>query len=256
VLWLAAGVALVVLGDRFIFFPEREVAETPADYGLAYQAVRLVAGDGVKLHAWWIPAGAEAPAALWLHGNAGNIATRLPLARGFHDAGLALLALEWRGYGRSEGEPSEDGLVLDAVAGMRWLRERAMPVFIYGESLGAVVAALAAAREGADALVLQAGFTSLAGMAALAFPFLPARFMVRGRFNAEGALAKIEAPVMIIHGDRDEVIPFTQGEQLHRAADRSRRRELVRVPGGGHNDLHAADPSLYRRARDFFATAR
>jgi len=204
--WLA-GVALVYLlvvalawafQERLLYLPHmgREHVGTPADRGLAWSPVTLETDDGLALDAWWLPHERPRASLLFLHGNAGNISHRLDSLLQFHRLGFSVLILDYRGYGRSEGRPSEAGLALDAQAGWRWLREEAdqapEQIVLFGRSLGAAVAAeLAEALEasgggqGPAAVILESPFRSVPALAQRVYPFLPARWLARFSHNTE-----------------------------------------------------------------------
>jgi uncharacterized protein len=229
---------------RLTYFPDRALTTTPAALGLKYADVALVAADGVRLHAWHVAVAAPRALVLVLHGNGGNIEHRLPLAAALAAANLETLLLDYRGYGRSEGRPSEGGLYADADAAFSWAAARGLPVILYGESLGGAVATHLAARRPPAALCLQGAFTSLPEMAARTFPF--GRALARQRFDTLGELRSVRVPVLVIHGDRDEIVPVDMGRRLHQQAPAA--RELYLVPGAGHNDLvDLAAPEIARR---------
>lgn len=221
------------LEDRILYMPSRDLWTTPAAAGLPFAEVALRADDGVRLHAWHVRATAPRGLVVFLHGNAGNIADRVPWAEVFAREGLETLLLDYRGYGRSEGRPSEDGLYRDAAAARDWAKTRNLPVAIYGESLGGAVAIELAARRAPDALIAQSTFTTLREIAARVFPFGGA--LVRQHFASVEKIGRVSAPVLIIHGDRDQLIPHAMGLRLFQAAGAS--KELLTIPGADHNDL-------------------
>jgi fermentation-respiration switch protein FrsA (DUF1100 family) len=206
---------LMALEDSLIYFPTRGGRVTAPG-----EDVWLRAADGVKLHAFRSDPGGAERTLLYLHGNAGNLAGRSEVIEFFAQLGVRVLALDYRGYGRSEGEPSEAGLYADALAAYGWLvaREPAQRIVLFGESLGGGPACELAATQTVGGLVLHSTFTSVPDMAARTFPFLPVRFLARTRFDNLAKIARITAPKLIVHGRRDEVIPFAMGERLLRAA--------------------------------------
>ncbi|WP_253449171.1 alpha/beta hydrolase [Halomonas sp. Y3] len=249
--WLV-GIALVYLlvlalawafQERLLYLPHmgREPIGTPADRGLAWEPVLLETEDGLALDAWWLPHERPRASLLFLHGNAGNISHRLDSLVQFHRLGFAVLILDYRGYGRSEGRPSEAGLALDAMAGWRWLREEAgqapEEVVLFGRSLGAAVAAeLAEEREAQGerpaAVILESPFRSVPELAQRVYPFLPARWLARFSHDTESHVGGITAPLLVIHSRDDEIIPFAEGEAVYRAARDPKRLLEIR---GGHN---------------------
>jgi fermentation-respiration switch protein FrsA (DUF1100 family) len=219
---------------------------------LAAEDVWLRAADGVRIHAWYIRQPEAAVATLYLHGNAGNITHRagnIPLITG---AGSSLLLLDYRGYGRSEGKPSEKGLYLDADAGYQYLLEAgyaAERIVVQGESLGSAVAVDLAARRRCAGLVLEAPFTSAKEVAGRILPVVGP--LVVWGFDSKRKIAAVRAPVLILHGDRDEVIAFDLGRKLFEAAREP--KWFWPVPGAGHNDLIEVAGVRYReRLREFY----
>jgi fermentation-respiration switch protein FrsA (DUF1100 family) len=237
-----------MLEDRMLYYPEREISETPAAVGLDFSDVELATDDGVRLHAWHVRAMAgRAPRGLVIHfhGNAGNVSHRLPWAVVFAGEGLETLLVDYRGYGRSGGKPSEEGLYRDADAAWRWAQDRGgIPVIAYGESLGGAVAIDLASRRQVAGLVAQSTFTNLGEMAARVFPFGGA--LVTQRFGSIDKIGRLAVPLLVIHGERDELVPFAMGEQLHRAA--LPPKSFLAVPRAGHNDvIDLAGPEIARR---------
>jgi uncharacterized protein len=236
----AGFVALVYFQqDRLLYLPGmgRELAGTPERYGLPFEDVAIRTEDGETLHAWWIPAKNARGAVILFHGNAGNISYRLDYARMFDRLGYSTLLVEYRGYGRSTGAPSEQGTYRDAAASWRWLAETkgiaGSDIVLFGESLGGAVAAWLAERERPRALVLASTFTSVPDLAAEIYPFLPVRLLSRFEYNTLDALARIEAPVLVAHSPSDDIIPFSHGKRLFAAA---REPKAFLELSGGHND--------------------
>lgn len=232
------GIVFVLQGN-LIYFPDvgRQILLTPKDAGLDYEAVWLTTEDGVRIEAWYVPAPAARGAALLAHGNAGNISHRMDYALMFHHLGYSLLLLEYRGYGRSEGKPSEEGTYADARAAWRHLvAERGFPperIVLVGESLGGAVVARLAAAERPGALVLSSCFVSVPELAAELYPWLPARWLARYRYDALEAIGRVSSPVLIAHSRQDEIVPFRHGERLFAAVKGPKAfLELA----GGHND--------------------
>jgi uncharacterized protein len=225
-----------VLQDRLIYLPAGNVG-TPEDAGLPEaQELALPTEDGLTLDAWYVPPTGEVTGAavLVLPGNAGNRAHRAPLARALSRAGLSVLLLDYRGYGGNPGRPSESGLGADARAAYKALSARGdvERVVVFGESLGAAVAVDLAQRADIHALVLRSPFTSLRDVARVHYPFLPAGALLRDRFDVEDAVRRVGAPVVVIAGARDSIVPPEQSRQVARAAG----AELIEVAEADHND--------------------
>lgn len=232
-----AGMMFLLQG-ALLYHPDigRESRRTPRDVGLDYETVWLTTEDNVRIEAWFIPAPAARGVVLLAHGNAGSIAYRVDYAPLFHRLGFSLLLLEYRGYGRSEGKPSEEGTYADARAAWRHLvTERGFPaerIVLAGESLGGAVAARLAAEQRPAALVLASSFVSVPELAAELYPWLPARWLARYRYDTLDAVERLSCPVMIAHSREDEIVPFHHGERLFAAAKGPKAfLELA----GGHN---------------------
>jgi fermentation-respiration switch protein FrsA (DUF1100 family) len=241
---------------RFIFFPEGELLATPADVGLEFEDLRFSAADGAQLHGWLVP-GAGESSLLWFHGNAGNVGDRVPLLKELHQQlAVSILILEYRGYGASEGRPSEGGLYLDAEAALGALTARmgveAGSIVLFGQSLGAAVAVELARRRPPLGLILESAFTSVAEMARHHYPWLPVGGLLRTRFDSLSKISAVQAPLLVIHGDRDEIAPLDMGKALFAAAP-GRKRLLV-LRGAGHNDLPiVAGDAYFAALRGFLA---
>ena len=234
----AGFLALIyVLQARLIYFPVRELAATPQARGLQYEDVYIDTEDGVRLNAWFVPARPERAVLLYFHGNAGNISHRVERTALFHRLGLSVLVLDYRGYGRSGGTPSEDGTYREARAAWRYLIEtrRVAPdrIVLFGRSLGAAVAARLAAEVGPRALILDSAFTAAADLGAEVYPWLPVRWLARYRYPTLENLKKVNRPVLIVHSRDDEIIPFRHGQELFAAANAPKQFLEIR---GGHND--------------------
>jgi fermentation-respiration switch protein FrsA (DUF1100 family) len=257
VLSILAGLLLLVTGlmlvfeRRLLYVPFRALESTPADYGLAYEDAVLTAEDGVRIHAWWLPAREGALAVLLCHGNAGNVSHRLHRAALMQQRlGVSVLLFDYRGYGRSEGDPDEAGTYRDARAAYRFLTEtkgrRPETIVLFGESLGAAVAAQLALEKPARALVLESPFTSIPDMARAAYPFLPpVGPLIRTRYETLRKIPALKMPLLVFHGDRDRVIPFSQGRRVFEAAPEPKR--FFAIPGAGHNDTYVTGGDAYWR---------
>ncbi|ABE43759.1 alpha/beta hydrolase [Polaromonas sp. JS666] len=240
-----------VLQGNLLYFPDagRQILQTPKDVGLDYEQVWLTTEDGVRIEAWYVPAPAARGAVLLAHGNAGNISHRLDYALMFHRLGYSLLLLEYRGYGRSEGKPSEEGTYADARAAWRHLvAQRGFPperIALVGESLGGAIVARLATAERPGALVLASTFVSVPELAAELYPWLPVRWLARYRYDALEALARVSSPVLIAHSRQDDIVPFRHGERLFAAAKGPKAfLELA----GGHNEGFLFTREAWREA--------
>ena len=247
-LW-AAGVTGVL--DRFLlYFPDSALTATPADVGLAYEDVTFPAGDGVRLHGWFVP-GRSDVTWLWFHGNAGNIGNRVDNLKQLHDRlGVGVFLFDYRGYGRSEGSPSERGLYLDADGALAYLGSRddvrSDRIVYFGRSLGGAVAVDLASRQVPHGLILESPLPSVELVARKAYPVVPSavvRRFVRGRYDALSKIGTISAPVLVLHGDRDEIMPLEGARQLFEAAPGPKQFHVI--PGAGHNDTYVVGGEPY-----------
>lgn len=250
-------VFVALFQSRYVYYPQSRLDATPAMLGMNFEEVVISEGIRGTVHAWWIPgAMAEAPAVMICHGNAGNISHRIYLARVFNEWGWHVLLFDYRGYGQSSGRPSERRTYEDAMAAWQWLVSQHPQTggrIVYGRSLGGAVAAWLAARETPDALIIESSFTSALDMARRMFPFLPARLLLRYKYDTIGNLGNAKSPVMIAHSPDDEMISFENAELLYEAV--ATRKELVRL-SGGHNDGGLEDNRIYQqRLRSFVEQA-
>ncbi|HKA43734.1 MAG TPA: alpha/beta hydrolase [Burkholderiales bacterium] len=230
---------IFVFQSRLVFFPGtgREVALSPRTYGLAYEPVEIRTADGETLQAWWVPAENARGTVLFFHGNAGNISHRLDYLAMFHRLRYSTLIVDYRGYGRSTGSPSEEGTYRDAEAAWEYLRHGRLAgpgdVVIVGESLGGAVATWLAVRAGPRAVVLLSTFTSINDLGAEVYWFVPVRLLSRFGYDNLVNLGRISAPVFIAHSREDDVIPYSHGRALFEAAREPKQFLDLK---GGHND--------------------
>jgi len=250
-------VGLLLYERKLIYFPTRELELMPGELGLRFEDVPLVAEDGVRIHAWFLPAPKSRLTVLVSHGNGGNISHRLPRAALLQEALAAdVLLYDYRGYGRSAGTPDEEGTYRDARAAYRYLVEsrgvRPERLMLFGESLGSAVTLDLAVSHPCGAVVLESPFTSIRDMARVALPWLPLGSFVRTRYDSLSKVEKLRVPLLVLHGDRDQIVPFAQGERLFRAAPAPKR--FFRIIGAGHNDTYLIGGQAYRRAFVDFAT--
>jgi fermentation-respiration switch protein FrsA (DUF1100 family) len=235
------GVMIRLLGNRLIFpaprYPQGFVA--PEAYGLQAEEVWIVASDGVRLNAWFFAHPSSSKVLLIFHGNAENIGTGLGRTNVLSSLGLNILAPDYRGYGKSEGSPDEAGVYRDAEAAYRYLIDargfQPRDIIVHGVSLGGAVAIDLASRFECGGLIAESTFTSARAMARHTFLIPLYAYVPQSRFDSIAKISKVKAPVLVMHGTRDELIPFAMGEQLSHAAPEP--KSFVAVEGAGHNDL-------------------
>ncbi len=237
-----AAVYLIVIGVMFflqrdlLYYPVAPGASPDAD-GPSIQVVRIDTQDGERLVGWWRPAEGDNPTILFFNGNAAGLAVQKGRWRRIADRGVGFLAIGYRGYDGSTGRPTETGLHRDAEAAYDWLGRRVGPdrIVIHGFSLGSGVAVRLASQRPARAVILEAPYTSTADVAAKAYPWAPVRLLMLDQYRSRDIIGEVEEPVLIIHGDADEVIPFEQGWALYRMARPP--KAFVRMAGSNHSTL-------------------
>jgi hypothetical protein len=252
---LLGFVALRLLERVLVFHPFRRMDAAVTDAAPRGEEAWFTAADGVRLHAWFLPAPAEAPperarlAVLVAHGNGGNLSHRLDLYRALLGLGVNVLAFDYRGYGRSAGRPTEEGTYRDAGAALAWLEARGFArtnVIALGESLGGGVAAeLARRAPGLGGLVLQSSFTSIPDVGAERLPLLLPRLTAGIRYDTRAKLPALAVPLLVLHGRADTLIGFHHAAANFAAAQGPK---LLREVAGDHNDVPAADPAGYAAA--------
>jgi fermentation-respiration switch protein FrsA (DUF1100 family) len=222
----------------------------PAD--LIHEEAWFKSADGTRLHGWFCPAANPRAVVLYLHGNAGNVTCLKDTARLLQEKlGVSVLVFDYRGYGRSDGTPSEEGILADARAARRWLAARTgldeRDLVLLGRSLGGAVAVDLAAADGARGLILENTFTSMTEVARAQAWRLPVGSVMHTRLDSLAKIGSYHGPLLQTHGDADRLVPFAMGKQLFAAANEPKR--FVAVPGGGHNDGYSDN---YYRALDLF----
>ena len=250
VLYLAS-LALLYVEQRELLYPRDPARADIAAANLpGGEETTLTTADGERLIAWVVPPREGKPVLLFFHGNAGNFArpNRQARFRALTEDGTGLFAVNYRGYGGSSGTPSEEGLLLDARAAYDAAVSRfgADRLAGYGESLGTGVVLKLAAERPLTAVILEAPYLSTAAVAQLAYPFVPISWLMKDQFRSDAVIGRVTAPLLVLHGGRDGVIPFAQGQALYEMANMPKR--FVRFPTGGHEDLpaHGSLPEIRR----------
>ena len=252
------GLCLVIffLQERLLYFPDPRLIASPAAVDLEFETVDITTEDDLRLSAWWIPAQQARGVLLFCHGNAGNISHRLESIRQFHQLGLSVLIFDYRGYGESQGKPSEQGTYRDVMAVWRYLTvKRRIPaesVVVFGRSLGAAVAAHLAARVAPGAVILESAFTSVPDMAARLYPWLPVRWLNRIEYPVARDIQTIQAPVLILHSPADEIIPYDMGRTLYGLAHEP--KDFVELRGGHNDGFLLTEPDYSMAIASFLQT--
>ncbi len=233
--------------DNMVFVPSRQVNLTPKSVGLKFESVLLTTPDRLRLAAWWIPSNdPQGYVILFCHGNGGNISHRLDYALLFHQMGLSSFHFDYRGYGNSEGTPTEAGLYLDALTAWEYLTQvRQIPphqIILYGESLGGGVASYLATEKPVAGLILASTFTSLTDRAKEIYPFLPVHLLSKYKFNTIDRLPQINIPVLVIHSRADLIIPYHHGEKLFAHANEPKMFLEIQ---GDHNEGFLESGKIY-----------
>ena len=234
-----------------IYVPERAIEMTPQSEGMAYEDVWFPASDGLRLHGWLIPAPDARLTLLWFHGNAGNIGHRVDNIKYLHRLlRLNVFIFDYRGYGQSAGthsDLSEEATYRDAEGALAYLRGRQdlahTRLIYFGRSLGASIAVEAARHHPPAGLILETPFTSIKDMARVALPFLPLGSLLRTKYDSLSKIREIRVPLLILHGDRDDVVPYEQGRRLFDAANEP--KTFYRIRGARHNDTYIVGGQPY-----------
>ena len=258
-LFLCAGTSFYLFYPRienfFIFFPEKTLALTPENLHLDYEEIHFDTEDGMRLHGWLFPLEGGSPIILFCHGNAGNISHRLDNVRLLLDHGLQVFIFDYRGYGKSTGSPSETGLYTDGLAAYDYLvGERAVSpgqIVLFGRSIGAAVAIDIALKKEACSLIMESAFTSTRDMAKSMGPFRLIAYFLPPHYNALEKIPRVDVPKLIVHGERDEIVPFSMGQRLFEAAKRP--KYFYPLESAGHNDTYVEGGEEYFRIIAAFA---
>ncbi|RUR16940.1 alpha/beta hydrolase [Legionella sp. km535] len=239
-------VAMIILGGvlllmyvfqrHLIYFPDRHKPSLNTFHAQDMALVTLHTADNLKLKSWYKPAENKQPTIFYLHGNAGHIGYRMPLARQFLDSGMGLLLLEYRGYGGNIGSPTEQGFYKDGEAALNYLLQQGVPpqkIILFGESLGTGVATKLATEHQFCAIILQSPFTSLVNLSRYHYPWL--FISPWDKYESIKRISKIKAPLLIVHGTRDQIVPYSEGLKLYNEAVEPKK--ILTVHGYDHNNL-------------------
>jgi fermentation-respiration switch protein FrsA (DUF1100 family) len=245
-IYVGLAAFLFFIQSRLIYFPTSEIVATPDQIGLSYKSVSFKAPDGVKLSGWFIPADSPRGVVMFCHGNAGNISHRLESIEIFHGLRLSTFIFDYRGYGASEGIPSEEGSYLDAKGAWNYLIEHEglgpSDIILFGRSLGGAVAAWLARQYLPKALIIESTFTSAPDLAGELYFYLPTKFLCKYKYNALDAIRKVQCPVLIVHSQEDRIVPFRHGRKLFDAANDPK---VFLEISGSHNEGFITSSSVY-----------
>ncbi|MDI6744418.1 MAG: alpha/beta hydrolase [Thermodesulfovibrionales bacterium] len=249
---LLVGFVYIKQGSM-VYYPTKDIEGTPSDIGLKYEEITLKTRDSVNLSAWYVPAKDERGVLLFCHGNAGNISHRLDSIRIFHALGLSVLIFDYRGYGKSEGFPTEEGTYLDAESVWEYLVSvkgaRPEKIILFGRSMGSSVAAELALRHPAAGIIIESGFKSIPALGAEFFPYLPVRLISRFKYATIDKVSMINIPKLFIHSPQDEMIPYEHGAALFKNA--AEPKEFLQITGG-HNEGFLTSEKIYTEGLDRF----
>ncbi len=247
---------IVIFEEKLIFFPS---VYPDGIYDEAYHRLKpeecwFTSEDSVQLHGWFLRTEEPIATLVMSHGNAGNISHRYPIMQALHTAGFNVFMYDYRGYGRSDGSPSEDGVYKDGRAAydVVVLREEVDPkkIILFGTSLGGAVAVEVARQRQVSAIILESTFTSASDMARIHYPFLPAQYFMRTEMNSLENVRDIRVPILFIHGSDDDIVPLALGKKLYEAANDP--KEFYEIPEAGHNDIFWIGGNEYiQRIRSF-----
>jgi uncharacterized protein len=256
VLILLYAVFLVGCEKKIIFHPAKfpEGYWDPASLGLKAQDVLFQSEDGINLHGWYVPTPGARATLLWFHGNAGNLSHRLDNIQRLLPLNLNIFIFDYRGYGKSEGEPDEKGIYKDSLAAYNKVLElegvSVDSLFLFGRSLGGICAVETALNNSARGLILESVFTSASDMSRKIMPLIPLAWAIRSKLDAINKVPKLKLPKLFLHGDRDEVVPFDLGRKLYEAA--ADPKTFYIIQGAGHNDTYIMGGRDYYNALDGF----
>ena len=261
--YLGWGVILYILQPKLLYFPVRQVSYTPAELDMEFENVIFKSTDGLRLSGWYVPAPLESrreksltgPAEnshftiLFCHGNGGNMMHSLDSIDIFHELGLNCFIFDYRGYGSSQGKPSEEGTYLDAEVAYKWLTEKKKispdSIIVFGRSLGGSIAAQLASKTKVGALVIESTFTSYADIGKRFYPYMPVRRFARFSYKTVEYIKDVHCPVVLIYSRDDEIVPFEFGQELYEAANEP--KEFVEI-FGSHNDGFLMSGEIYKNA--------
>ena len=237
--------------QRMIYHPSASIESTPGQAGLDFEDLFFTTRDDVRLNGWFIPHPEARSTLVWFHGNAGNVSHRVENIKLLHDqVKVNIFIFDYRGYGRSEGHPSEEGTYLDGEAAIELIRKKLgadaeKKIVLFGRSLGAAIAAEMATRFASQGLILESPFISIAEMARVMFPLLPIGPFLQTRYDVREKIRKLKVPLLVLHGERDEIVPFEHGRTVFDAAPEP--KTFFAIAAASHNDTYTMGGETYFR---------
>ena len=254
--WVLLSLLLYLFQPKFIYFPRSEIDYTPDMAGLPYEDIYFKTEDDILLNGWFIPVEDAKNTLLFFHGNAGNISHRLESLKIFHEIGLSVFIIDYRGYGQSQGTSSEHGTYRDAEAAWKFLTNTRgiteSEIIIFGRSMGGAVATWLAGKHTPNLLILESTFTSIADVAKHYYPYLPTHLLTRIKYASVDRIEDIHSPILISHSQTDEIIPYKYGRELF---EKAQAPKIFLELKGGHNDgFITTGPSYIQGLENFIRT--
>ena len=262
ILWFLGSIAvgylilvllMYVMQSSLIYHPQQNLWTTPSSAGLEYEDITFATDDNLQLHGWFVPADSAELTVLYFHGNAGNISGRLETIQLLNELNLNVFIFDYRGYGQSQGSPSEQGTYQDALAAWDCLQLKKSVadsnIVIMGRSLGGSIAAWLAARKNPAASVIESTFTSAADLGADLYPWLPVRWMISYDYKTIEHIKKIDSPIFMAHSKDDEIVPYSHGRRLFEAA--SEPKTFIQLRGSHGSGFWETGAKYRNGLRDF-----
>ena len=247
--YLGVGLFIYCMQPRFLYEPIRKISCTPVKFGLDFEEVYFKTADRLLLHGWFIPAPNAKFTVLYCHGNGGNMMYFLNTVNFLNKLGLNCFIFDYRGYGESQGAPSENGTYLDARAAYRWLTKKKnvepQQIILFGWSLGGSIAAYLATKVKSAGLVIESAFTSYRDIGRVFYPYMPVKWFARFNYPTIDYVRKVTCPLLVIHSRNDEIIPFEFGLNIYDAANEPKKFAEI---FGRHNDGLLVSGETYKKA--------
>jgi len=255
--WIILSFMIFVNQKDLIFVPTKKYINTPESYNLPYESHILTTKDGERISSWFIPHPNPRSTLLFLHGNGGNISTRLDTINIFHQLGLSIFIVDYRGYGNSSGSPSEEGTYVDAETAWLFLRNNkrinSNNIIIYGRSLGGAIAIWLAQKYKASALIVESSFTSIVDMGRHNYPYLPINMLAIIKYPSDKRIPSIDVPKLFIHSMEDDIVPYKFGRKLFEIAIPPKK--FLKINGLHNNGFLTSGDIYINGIKDFLNNA-